>query len=267
VGPTDLILVASRKPLDFDARKVAERLALPDVREDLGRTDIHDVFGLLAKQVHSEQGQIEFAGTGPINTDDHNLLEYAAPVAFFLQNQDTSVHDERRGPDGGTRLWIHRYLRENPPSAEQAAHLYRNLDHNHAINDPLLRGAAALWYSLAPDSLEARVALANTAMAQKDLTLAESVLAPVQERGSKDPSFVSAWMKLVAARAWASRTAWTPASGLTEAAALGRQQRVEHPADQELAKALKALCEASPQACEPSHPGSTSPSVATPGAQ
>ena len=159
------------------------------MREDLGRTDIHDVFGLLAKQVHSDEGQREFAGIGPINTDDRNLLEYAAPVAFFLQNQETRVHDERRGPEGGSRLWIHRYLQEHPPTAEQAADLYRNLDRNHAINDPLIRGAAALWYSLEPDSLEARVALANTTLAQKDLTLAESVLAPALERGKDDPRF------------------------------------------------------------------------------
>ncbi|MFL5350256.1 MAG: methyltransferase [Hyalangium sp.] len=261
LGPTDLILVASRKPITFDAKKVAERLALPDVREDLGRTDIHDVFGLLAKQVHSDQGQQEFASTGPINTDDRNLLEYAAPVAFFLQNQETRVHDERRGPDGGARLWIHRYLQENPPTAEQAANLYRNLDRNHAINDPLVRGSAALWYSLAPDSLEARVALANTTLAQKDLTLAESVLAPALERGREDPRFVTAWMKLITARAWATRTAWTPASGLTETVALGQAQVAAHPDDPELSKALKALCEVVPQSC--SSPGSA-PAVAAP---
>ncbi len=263
LGPTDLILVASRKPITFDARKVAERLARSDVREDLGRTDIHDVFGLLAKQVHSDEGQREFAGTGPINTDDRNLLEYAAPVAFFLQNQETRVHDERRGPDGGARLWIHRYLQEHPPTAEQAAHLYSNLDRNHAINDPLLRGAAALWFSLAPDSLEARVALASTTIAQKDLTLAESVLAPALDRGREDPHFVTAWLKLMTARAWGSRTAWTPVSGLTEAVALGQAQVAAHPDDPELAKALKALCEVVPQACTSPGPA---PAVAAPGA-
>lgn len=261
LGPTDLILVASRKPITFDAKKVAERLARPDVREDLGRTDIHDVFGLLAKQVHSDQGQQEFVSTGPINTDDRNLLEYAAPVAFFLQNQETRVHDERRGPDGGARLWIHRYLQENPPTAEQAANLYRNLDRNHAVNDPLLRGAAALWYSLAPDSLEARVALATTTIAQKELTLAESVLAPALDRGREDPRFVTAWMKLMTARAWSTRTAWTPLAGLSETVALGQAQVAAHPDDPELYKALKALCEVMPQAC--SSPGSP-PAVAAP---
>jgi spermidine synthase len=263
LGPTDLILVASRKPLTFDAKAVAERMALPDVREDLGRTDIHDVFGLLAKQVHSDAGQGEFAGTGPINTDDRNLLEYAAPVAFFLQNQETRVHDERRGPDGGARLWIHRYIEQHPPTAEQAAALYRNLDRNHAINDPLLRGAAALWYWLAPDSLEARVALANTTLAQKDLTLAESVLAPALDRGREDPRFVSAWLRLMTARAWASRTAWTPVSGFTEAVALGQRQLSAHPDDPELAKALKALCEVVPQPCIPT---GSPPTLAAPGA-
>jgi len=199
--------------------------------------------------VHSDEGQAEFASTGPINTDDRNLLEYAAPVAFFLQNQETRVHDERRGPDGGARLWIHRYLQENPPTAEQAANLYRNLDRNHALNDPLLRGAATLWFSLAPESVEARVALASTALAQKDLTLAESVLAPALERGRENPRFVAAWMKLMTARTWASRTAWTPAPDLTEAVALGGAHLSAHPGDPELTSAMKALCEVAPQAC------------------
>jgi spermidine synthase/MFS family permease len=260
LGPTDLILVASRKPLTLDAQRVAERLARPAVREDLGRTDIHDLFGLLAKQVHSEQGQLEFAGAGPINTDDHNQLEYAAPVAFFLHNLETRVQDERRSPHGSARLWLHRYMEEHPPTAEQAARLYRNLDRNHALNDPLMRGAASLWYSLAPDSLEARVALANTALAQKDLTLAESVLAPVLARGRREPRFVSVWLRLAAARAWGTRTAWTPAVGLPEAVALGRQLVAEHPEDTELARSLKAVCEALPRACL------ESPAVAAPGA-
>jgi spermidine synthase len=251
LGPTDLILVASRKPLNFDAQEVARRLAIPEVREDLARTDIQDVFGLLAKQVHSDAGQVEFAGAGPINTDDRNLLEYAAPVAFFLQNQETRVHDERRGPDGGARLWIHHYLEEHPPTAAQAAQLYRNLYRNHALNDPLVRGAASLWHSLDSGSLEARVALANSTLAQRELALTESVLAPVLEQGREDPGFVTAWMQLVTAQAWATRTAWTPAVGLTEAVALGQRQVAAHPDDPELAKALKGLCEVVPQACSP----------------
>ncbi len=265
LGPSDLILVASRKPLTLDAEKVALRMARPEAREDLARVDIHDMFGLLAKQVHSEEGQIEFAGPGPINTDDHNILEYASPVAFFLRKLEVRVHDERRSPNGGTRLWLHRYLQEHPPTAEQVARLHRNLERFHAANDPIVRSAAALWYSLAPESLEARVALGNAAIAQKDVTLAESVLAPVREQGESDPRFVAAWLKLVAARAWASRTVWTPSEGLTEAVTLGQKMVAAHPEEEGLAKGLKALCEALPQACPPTSTPPAGPAMAAPG--
>ena len=45
LGPTDLILVASRKPLTLDARRWPSGWPCREVREDLARTDIHDVFG------------------------------------------------------------------------------------------------------------------------------------------------------------------------------------------------------------------------------
>jgi spermidine synthase len=251
LGPTDLVLVASRKPLVLDARTLAERMGRPEVREDLARVDIHGVFGLLSKQVHSEQGQLDFAGPGPVNTDDRNLLEYAAPVALFLQRQDMRFQDERRSPDGGSRLWVHRYLRESPPTAEQAARLSRSIDRNRVADDPLVRGAAALWYALAPDSLEARVALANAAIAQKDLAVAESVLAPALEQGRQEPRFVTSWLQLAAARAWTSRSVWSPTPGLIEALAMGRQAAAAHPGDAELIQALEELCKTTPQGCPP----------------
>ena len=90
-----------------------------------------------------------------------------------------------------------------------------------------------------------------------------SVLAPALDRGREDPRFVSAWLRLMTARAWATRTAWTPVPGLTEAVSLGQSQLDAHPDDPELAKALKAICEVVPQACIP--PGSP-PAMAAPGA-
>ncbi|MFP2913010.1 spermidine synthase, partial [Pyxidicoccus sp. 3LFB2] len=185
LGPYDLVLVASRKPLTFDAQRLAARMAHPDVKADLARVDIHDAFALLSKQVHSEQGQLEFAGEGPINTDDDNILEYASPIAFFVGDQDR-FHDERRAPDGGSRLLIHEYMRQHPPTAEQFARLHRNMSRYHRVDDPLVRGVAAKWRELAPDSRDAAVALAKAALAQQDLSLAASLLEAEVARGGRE---------------------------------------------------------------------------------
>jgi spermidine synthase len=258
LGPYDLVLVASRKPLAFDARQLAERMARPDVKTDLARVDIHDVFALLSKQVHSEAGQLEFAGKGPINTDDHNLLEYASPVAFFLGGQDR-YQDERRSPDGGARLFVHEYMRQHPPTAEQLERLHRNMSRYHRADDPLVRGVAARWRSQAPDSRDAAVALALALMVQDDLSMAASLLEAEVARGGREPALVAAYVRMATDRLWATRTVWTPGDA-DAALALGREVAIAHPGNAELAQALADLCKALPAArCTPA-----SASVAAP---
>ncbi|WP_141323703.1 fused MFS/spermidine synthase [Myxococcus sp. AB025B] len=259
LGPQDLVMVASRKPLALDVERLARRMALPEVRKDLERVGLTDVFSLLSKQVHSEEGQIAFAGPGPINTDDHNLLEYASPIAFFVANLDVRVKDERRSPDGSSRLFIEDYLRQHPPTPEQAERLYRNMERYHAANDPLVRGVASLWRQVAPDSRGAAVALARAALAQKDLTLAASLLEPEVRKGGREPELIAAYLKLVAEQAWATRTVWTPVDA-REALALGRQAAAEHPGDEELSRAVRSLCDALPaSACTRDSPPVAAP--------
>lgn len=244
LGPYDLVMVASRKPLNFDAQQLAARMARPDAKADLARVDIHDVFALLSKQVHSEQGQLEFAGQGPINTDDDNILEYASPIAFFVGNLDR-YQDERRAPDGGPRLFVHDYVRQHPPTTEQLERLYRNMARYHRLDDPLVRGVAARWRAAAPDSRDAAVALAKAALAQNDLSLAASLLEAEVARGGREPALVSAYLEMATTRLWATRTVWTPVEA-DAALALGRDVARAHPEDTDLAEALKDLCKALP---------------------
>ncbi|MCY1021384.1 fused MFS/spermidine synthase [Pyxidicoccus sp. MSG2] len=259
MGPQDLVLVASRKPLNFDARRLAERMALPDVKADLARVDIHDVFGLLSKQVHSEDGQLEFAGEGPINTDDDNILEYASPIAFFVGERD-HFQDERRSPDGGSRLFLHDYVRQHPPTAEQLERLFRNMDRHHQDSDPLLRGVAARWYALAPDSSDAALALGRTALNQHDMSLAGAVLDAQVAKGVRDPELVALYLEMATARLWSNRTIWTPAEADT-ALAVGLETARAHPEHAQLAKMLAALCKGLPGARCPPAPSAP---VATP---
>jgi spermidine synthase len=260
LGPQDLVLVASRKPLNFDAKQLAERMARPDVKADLARVEIHDVFTLLSKQVHSEQGQLEFAGEGAINTDDDNLLEYASPIAFFVGGLDR-YQDERRAPDGGARLFIHEYARQHPPTAEQLERLYRNMERHHPDDDPLLRGVAARWHALAPDSPGAALALAKMALNQHDLSLAASLLEAEVAKGRREPELVTVYLEMATARLWSTRTVWTSAEAGT-ALAVGQEVARAHPEHAELAKALAALCKGIPGSrCAPAPA-----SVATPAA-
>ncbi|RKH90950.1 spermidine synthase, partial [Corallococcus praedator] len=262
LGPEDLVMVASRKPLSFDAASVAARMARPEVKADLERVDIKDLFALLSKQVHSDEGQKAFAGEGPINTDDHNLLEYASPVAFFLSQTDVRVKDERRAPDSGPGLLLHDYVREHPPTAEQAAWLYRNIERYHAEKDPLVRGVATLWRTLAPEDPASALALGKTLVAQGELTVAATLLEPEVAKGGRSPELTTAYLKLASARAWAARTVWTPRSDEV-AIALAREVVPRHPEDAKLQWAYKEFCEAMPpSACDPK---ASTPPTAAPG--
>ncbi|WP_241759184.1 fused MFS/spermidine synthase [Pyxidicoccus parkwayensis] len=243
LGPYDLILVASRKPIQLDVRQLAERMTRADVKEDLAQAEIHDVFSLLSKQVHSEQGQLEFAGQGPINTDDQNLLEYASPIAFFLGELER-YHDERRAPDGGSRLYLHDYVREHPPTARELENLHRNMLRWTKDDDELVRQVARQWHAVAPDSPDATLALARAALAQGDWSTAGPLLDAEVAKGGRSPELVTAYLNMVTARTWATRSVWTPVADASAVVALGREVAAAHPGDAKLAHALTALCKA-----------------------
>lgn len=177
-GPVDLVLVAGLHAQEVDFARLEQRLARAEVAEDLRRVDLPDLTTLLAKQVHSDAGQGEFAGAGPVNTDDRNLLEYASPVAYFVAKSALGVHDERRSPNGSQRLWLTRYLQRRALSAVEAQHIHRNLSKSHTGDDPLVRSVAEAWYRQAPSSPEAGVALARAALEQEEPLLARRLLSP-----------------------------------------------------------------------------------------
>ncbi|MHB8874975.1 MAG: fused MFS/spermidine synthase [Myxococcaceae bacterium] len=244
IGPTDLVLVASREPLALSSETIAERMAIPAVAADLARVGVLDLPTLLAKQVHSDEGQAEFAGKGPINTDDENTLEYASPIAFFLSRDPAFVRDERRSPDGGRRLALFGYLAAHPLTAVQAERLYRNLTVIHRPPDPLIRAAAERWFALAPEDPGAAAALASAAIAQEDAATARAVLQPFLERGHREPSLVSAHLAARALEVSLTRAVWNPVE-VDDALALGRDALAAAPADGTLRRSLAALCRAS----------------------
>lgn len=178
LGPLDLVMVASRQDVKLDPNELARRLERPEVAEDLARAHIHGALGLLAKQVHSVEGQAAFAGTGPVNTDDRDRLEYAAPKAFYLARGTVFVQDERRAPDLGKRLALSKLLVSEPMRSEQARWLYENFSGGHGAGAPLTRAAAERWLALSPEDPDAQKALGRSAFEQGDLSLAKRLLGP-----------------------------------------------------------------------------------------
>lgn len=197
LGRLDVVMVAGAQDVSPDPAVIAERLKIPSVAEDLERMKAHKLVPFLALQVHSDQGQLEFAGQGPINTEDDNLLEYAAPIAFYLRHPTVLIRDERRAADGGPRLAISQYLKAHPPTPEDLDDIHAAVLSAGSPDDPLVRAAAEKWVQLAPDSEKARRALGIAALAQNDFLAADQMLgAPKMD--SRDPDLVAAWIRLSA---------------------------------------------------------------------
>lgn len=87
------VINGSLVPRDPDLALLEKKLADPAVRNDLASIGIHDVFDFLAHFVMADDEVREFAGSGPIVTDDHTILDFTVPrsldSSFGLANANT----------------------------------------------------------------------------------------------------------------------------------------------------------------------------------
>ena len=237
VGPQDLVLLATSEPQTFDFAKIAERMTRPAVRDDLLRAKTPDLVTLLARQVHSDKGQLQFAGRGPINSDDRNLLEYDSPSAYYV-GDFVDVHDERHGRDRGASLELTRFLADHALTALEAEHVYKSYFWVHGPNDALVRISAEQWRALAPDNDDAALAVAKALWAQRDIEAALAILDPLIAGGGRRPDVVTLWLDAKARQMRRASAPWRPID-LSPAVALAREVLGANPADEPLKRALK----------------------------
>ncbi|MBL8924003.1 MAG: fused MFS/spermidine synthase [Myxococcaceae bacterium] len=182
-GEGDLLLLASRKQGLPSAADLAARLGQPAVRDDLARIDVELVEGVLARQMMTSAQVKAFAGDGPSNSDDHNLLEYEAPVAFWAR-ASAQVPDFRARRTSPAGLALEAHLAVAPLDRARARALSRSVAWSTGADHPLRRAAATAWLRIAPEDREAAVTLADAAIAQGDATRALSLLPPSRDAAS-----------------------------------------------------------------------------------
>jgi hypothetical protein len=193
VGPDDLVMVASREPQAVELPALTARMAQPRVRDDLARIHLQLPTTLLARQVHADETQRRFGGEGPVNTDDHNLLEYHSPIAYFVA-ADVRVPDSRRIASERETLELPKLLGDRRLTADEARDLYASLSWVHPPDDPLVRAAAGAWLDADLLSLPAAVAFAKATLKEGDVVRAREVLAP-HVTASADPDVAALWLE------------------------------------------------------------------------
>ncbi len=131
----DVMAIASNGPLRPDFAAMEARFDTPAVRADLARIGILNLATLLSYNAVSPSRFATFQDDGPINTDDHQRLQYNAPRDHFRDSTATVVSQYEGfapAPDGLTDGWLDRYLawraeQGEPVSREELVIAARNL--------------------------------------------------------------------------------------------------------------------------------------------
>ncbi len=238
LGAADMLLVASREPQVIEPEVMARRMAAPAVAEDLRRLGITRVSTLLARQVHSDEGQLAFAGVGKVNTDDHNVLEYLSPIAYFMSGEAVSLFDERTS--GGSGLAFTGYANTNPLDGAAWEELHATLRHVHGESDPLLRSVAERWLATSAGEYAPTLALARSQLAQDDLSAAVQTLTSQVTAANPSAEVMTLYLQAVAQLRAQSGSLFNP-SAMSVELQRAREVLSKNPNYTELSEAIDAL--------------------------
>jgi predicted membrane-bound spermidine synthase len=93
----DLVILGSSQPWRTGIEAFQRGFTISRVRTDLAMIDINSPEALFARQLASQRTGFAITGDGPLQSDLHPILEYAAPRAFYLGTACTLLNrfDER----------------------------------------------------------------------------------------------------------------------------------------------------------------------------
>ncbi|MCE9595626.1 MAG: fused MFS/spermidine synthase [Planctomycetes bacterium] len=168
----DVVVLASNEPLEPDFARMEARFERPEIRRDLARLHAYDLATLFLFHAIPESRFAELAGSGPINTDDHQRLESMAAKALFHQETSHLVwqHHALLEPAATSEQLLDRYARwraeqGDPLSKEELESVLRRaqLSLGPELGRPLLDALAVRIAAASPRSKAAtRVARGAT---------------------------------------------------------------------------------------------------------
>lgn len=91
---TDLLLLGSFQPLDFDLTAMQARMERPAVARDLAsyNTRTEDVFDIAGRLVLGPRELPALVGSGDFHSDDRPLIAYRAPFNLFVNTRSANRH-------------------------------------------------------------------------------------------------------------------------------------------------------------------------------
>lgn len=239
-GEVSIVLGGVSQVLSKD--RLEARMNAPPVAAALKALDLGEPVALYAWQVHTDEGQIRFAGPGLAATDRRPLLELGVPVAAFL-DEVVDLSDQRRAADS-TDLPLASLSAERTLGAADFAAIHRSLVRHFAAWEPLVRSSAEHWAALDPESEEASVAVARAALAQNDVASAVQAVLPRLKTEAPSPDVVAVAIDAMTAQV-NRESAVFRLLDTVPLRTLGRETLKKHQSHKALRDALTAL-EATP---------------------
>jgi len=142
----DVLLIGSEIPMSDDFDRLKRRFSSPSVREELSRVFIDDIPTLLSGEAVSHLNVDGMAGEGVVNSEMKPVLEFLAPLAFYLYSQVFLLKQfDERYSYLGRDLLLTRYSSTHPLSPEE----YANIGRFHASYTPANHQLALAAYSQA----------------------------------------------------------------------------------------------------------------------
>jgi spermidine synthase len=99
VGEGDIVLLGSERPWKSDLEVYRRPFEVEGPRRDLASIGLTSATAIYARQFASQQTAFALPGPGPLQTDNHPILEYEAPRGFYIflgqGAQRFQAYDER----------------------------------------------------------------------------------------------------------------------------------------------------------------------------
>ncbi|MEE8161693.1 MAG: fused MFS/spermidine synthase, partial [Acidobacteriota bacterium] len=122
VSQADLLLLGSERPLMVDYRRMTRWMDVPEVRSDQERVLVRDPLELLMKFKLGTREIQDYVGTGPLNTDNNGLIEFAAPKTIYVDTVADNIEHMKMASQG-----LGGYVQGMGDTPSEQAHFYLKL--------------------------------------------------------------------------------------------------------------------------------------------
>lgn len=116
----DIIMVGTFRPIKFDMNELMSEFLNKEVRDDLSKIGIFNIFTFLGNQIVSEEKFYGIISEFPINTEVLPRLEFSAPKAFFTGKRSTFLSSiDERMDSLNSNLFVKKFIKHRYPTLKE----------------------------------------------------------------------------------------------------------------------------------------------------